>query len=242
MDIASDEARKPPHSLVYGIAILFLAVVLTGFIYRQRQMDAHNARVAAAQAKFDKYNHIEKAIEKAQVGYNKSANKFDAAERTSRRVSQKRHDDAISGSPDLNAELSWAKQEADAEQAAASDLESMSGYADVIHDAYANLYGANSVSQVRDAYSKFNTIESQYLDSWNRAITDIKDDLRLSLNGDSGDNNDSDIDHYYNEAQMYRDQAETPAAVVNLQWTTLNKRFASDYKSARAALQKAKTL
>jgi len=76
-------AKAPAVSLTVNrntllIVVLLIVVIAAGLLYWNHRVAAHNARVAAAQADFDKYQTATKSLSALEVELGKATDGYDA--------------------------------------------------------------------------------------------------------------------------------------------------------------------
>jgi hypothetical protein len=223
------------------IVVLLIVVIAAGLLYWNHRVAAHNARVAIAQADFDKYHAAMQSLSTLRDQIDNAANTYSANESRGQKASSDRHDYYQAGNSTDEHVLSLVTAEDDMTNILVTDEGQLHSLLVSQVDAFAGLYGDSETAAFRSDELKADQLTLQGLSYWGRAAQNEKDSVEDEINGrdDSSDSSD-EIDNLYEQYEQYATQSTTAWTSMMTDYDALASRLKADTARTEKALNDAK--
>lgn len=228
---------RSSHQIVVIIivAAVLVASAIGGFLWAQQKATQRHARYQAARQQLDSLMQTGQNVQAARNALATAAIAYYADYKTGTDASEKRHDNAVSGSSDTDYMYAEAKAEYESASKLTDDVSQLDSAYDSIAGAFASRYGDNSVSKFRNDYRSGDEAAQDSASNWQRAIGGIKDSLEQEEEGSWGAA-PADTNDLYQASDSAANRAERQWADAGSELATLQKRLDVDTAKARKVL------
>jgi len=221
-----------------GFVLLCLLAGASWLIYHhQAQLAAEKRRAQISQqiqqvsADLQRFNSIMASAQSQSSTLGSTINNLSETAAAGSTASQERHDDAVSGSPDVAAELQEATTELSSVNGLAAEISTIESSCTTLADSFASLYSGKDVDDLRSNCQHAVASWRQGQNDWLRAIDTINQNLEARANMRYWEVDNTDVTPYYQSSSNEDSDAETAMNAATDDVQRLTSRLKDDISS-----------